>query len=90
MDKSDINISKIPVDGVGGVGLLAAAAIAVYFVPALRAIGVPTLLGGVILGMILLAVRNPKARPWAIMGAALAAVVLVAMIIGIAHQVTPR
>lgn len=86
MDKGDINISRIPVDGVGGVGLLAAAAIAVYFVPALRAVGVPTLLGGVILGMILLAVRNPRARPWAIMGATLAAVVLVGVIILIARR----
>ena len=84
--KDPINISHIPVDGVGGVGLLAAAAIAVYFVPALRAAGIPTLLGGVIVGMILLAVRNPRARPWAIVGATLAAAALVAVIFVIAHH----
>ena len=86
MDKGDIDISKIPVDGVGGVGLLAAAAIAVYFVPALRAVGVPTLLGGVVVGMTLLAIRNRRARPWAIMGAALAAVAFVGAIIVIGRR----
>ena len=77
MAKGDIDSSRIPVDGIGGLGLIAAAGIAVYFVPALRSVGVPTVLGGVILGLTLVAVRNRKARTWAVVGALVATVAFV-------------
>jgi len=74
MAKGDIDSSRIPVDGVGGFGLLAMAAITVSRVPPLRAIGVPTLLGGVVVGLTLVAVRNRRVRGRAVVGAVLAAV----------------
>jgi uncharacterized membrane protein YozB (DUF420 family) len=74
MAKGDIDTSRIPVDGVGGFGLLAMAAITVYVVPPLRAIGVPTLLGGIVIGLTLVAVRNRRVRHRAVVGAVLAAV----------------
>ncbi len=77
MARGDIDSSRIPVDGIGGLGLIAAAGIAVYFVPALRSVGVPTVLGGVILGLTLVAVRNRKARTWAVVGALVATVAFV-------------
>ena len=87
--KDPINISHIPVAGIGGLGLIAVAGLTVYVLPQLRLVGVPTLLGGVIVGMTLVAVRNPRARSWAIMGALLAAAALVAVIFVIAQQ-APR
>ena len=77
MAKGDIDSSRIPVDGIGGLGLLAAAGIAVYFVQPLRSVGVPTVLGGVILGLVLVAVRNRRVRTWAVVGALLATVAFV-------------
>jgi hypothetical protein len=77
MAKGDIDSSKIPVDGVGGLGLLAMAAITMYVVPPLRAVGVPTVLGGVIVGLTLVAIRNRRVRTWAIVGALLATVAFV-------------
>jgi hypothetical protein len=84
--KDPINISHIPVAGVGGLRLIAVAGLTVYVLPQLRPVGIPTLLGGVIVGMTLVAVRNPRARPWAIMGATLAAVMLVGLIIVIGRR----
>ena len=60
--RSDIDISRIPASGVGGLGLLAMAGITVYFVPQLRAVGVPTVLGGVVIGLTLVAIRNRRVR----------------------------
>ena len=77
MAKGDINISRIAVDGVGGLGLLAMAAIVIYLVPPLRAGGVPTVLGGVVGGLTLIAIRNPRMRTVAVVGALLAASALV-------------
>jgi hypothetical protein len=74
MAKGDIDSSRIPVDGVGGFGLLAMAAITVYVVPPLRAVGLPTLFGGLVVGLTLVAVRNRSVRGRAITGAVLAAV----------------
>ncbi len=84
--KDPINISHIPVAGVGGLGLIAVAGLTVYVLPPLRLVGVPTLLGGVIVGMTLLAVRNPRLRPWAVMGATLAAAAFVGVLIVIGRQ----
>jgi len=84
--KDPINISHIPVAGIGGLGLIAIAGLTVYVLPQLRLVGVPTLLGGVVVGMTLVAVRNPRARSWAIVSALLAAAALVGVIIAIRHQ----
>ena len=73
MAKADIDSSKIPVDGIGGLGLLAMAGITVYLVPPLRAVGVPTVLGGVVVGLTLVAIRNRRVRTLAVIGALLAA-----------------
>jgi hypothetical protein len=83
--KDEINISHIPVAGVGGLGLIAIAGLTVYFLPPLRLAGVPTLLGGLVVGLTLVAARNRGARPWAIVGAALATAALVAVLVVIAH-----
>jgi len=72
MAKGDIDSSRIPVDGVGGLGLLAMAAVTVYVVPPLRVVGIPTVLGGVIVGFTLVAIRNRAVRTVAVIGALLA------------------
>jgi len=88
MAKGDIDSSRIPVDGVGGFGLLAMAAITVYLVPPLRVIGLPTLLGGVVVGLILVAVRNRRVRGRAVAGAVLAAVAFaLAVLVAFAQDV---
>lgn len=84
--KDEINISHIPVAGIGGLGLIAIAGLTVYVLPPLRLAGVPTLLGGLVVGLTLVAARNRQARPWAVIGAAIAAVALLAVIIVIARQ----
>lgn len=80
MAKSDIDISRIPASGIGGLGLLAMAGITVYFVPQLRAIGVPTALGGVVIGLTLVAIRNRRVRTLAALGAVVAAAAFVAAV----------
>ncbi|HUL73797.1 MAG TPA: hypothetical protein VLT86_11885 [Vicinamibacterales bacterium] len=81
--KGDIDSSHIPVDGVGGFGLLAVAAFVVYVVPPLRALGIPTVLGGATFGLALVAVRNRKTRGWAIPGAVAAGVVCVLRVLAL-------
>ena len=78
--RNDIDISRIPVSGVGGLGLLAMAGITVYFVPQLRAVGVPTVLGGVVIGLTLVAIRNRRVRMLAAIGAVVAAAAFVAAV----------
>ena len=77
MAQGDIDSSRIPVSGVGGFGLLAAAAITVYFVPPLRAVGIPTVLGGIVVGLTLVAIRNHRVRTMAVIGALVAAAAFV-------------
>jgi hypothetical protein len=79
--RSEIDISRIPASGVGGLGLLAMAGITVYFVPQLRAVGVPTVLGGVVIGLTLVAIRNRRVRTLAAIGAVVAAVAFVAAVL---------
>jgi hypothetical protein len=53
-----INISGIPVAGVGGLGLVAVAALVAYFLPALRpAVGLGAA-GGILLGIAIVAFRR--------------------------------
>jgi hypothetical protein len=65
-NRGDINISRVPVEGVGGLGLLAMAGIVTYFVEPLRWLGVATLVGGTIVGLVLLATRHRELRRLAI------------------------
>ena len=75
-NRGDINISRVPVEGVGGLGLLAMAGIATYFVEPLRWLGVATLVGGTIVGLVLLAARHRELRRLAIVLMAVLSVVL--------------
>jgi len=84
--KDEINISHIPVDGVGGLGMLATAGFMIWALPPLQLAGVPALLGGTVIGLGLVAARNRRARPWAIMGAVLAALALVLVVLAIARS----
>ncbi len=52
-----INMSGIPVAGVGGLGLLAGAALIAYFLPALRPAVVLGAVGGILLGIAIVAFR---------------------------------
>jgi hypothetical protein len=53
-----INISGIPVAGVGGLGLVAVAALVAYFLPALRPAVVVGAAGGVLLAIAIVAFRR--------------------------------
>jgi hypothetical protein len=65
---SDINISKIPVDGIGGLGLVAGAAVIAIAVPALRWLAIAGLVGGAAIGLFLIGSRNRRARRGAEIG----------------------
>jgi len=56
--RGEFNISKIPVEGVGGLGLLVMAAVVVWALPALRVAGVAALIGGAATGAMLIAGRR--------------------------------
>ena len=58
----DINISRIPATGIGGLGLVAMAGGIAWFVPELRWLAFIALVGGVGLGLTLIGVRNRRAR----------------------------
>src|SRR5579862_196261 len=57
-DRSNINVSRIPVAGVGGLGLMAVAAIMAYVLPEARAFAITGLVGGLIAGCALIAYRR--------------------------------
>jgi len=59
---SDINISRIPVEGIGGLGMVAAAAVLAITLPPLRWVAVGALVGGVAVGLTLIGARNRSAR----------------------------
>ena len=64
----DINISKIPVSGWGGLGLVAMAVVLSFGQPQLRWVTVVTLIGGAAIGLTLIAARNRRARHGAAIG----------------------
>jgi hypothetical protein len=64
----EINISKIPVEGIGGLGLVTAALFVAIAVPALRWLSVAALIGGTAIGLFLIGARNRRARRSAKMG----------------------
>ncbi len=78
--KGEIDISNIPVNGAGALGLVAMAGLVVYFLPPLRSAGIPALLGGTVIGLTLVAMRNRQSRPWAITGAVAAAAALIVLV----------
>ena len=80
VERNDINISRIPVNGTGALGLVALAGVVTYVLPPLRAIGIPVIMGGIALGLTLVAVRNRQVRRWSLIGAAAAAVVCVVLV----------
>jgi hypothetical protein len=61
-EESDINIARIPVSGIGGLGMVAAAAGVAIALPALRWIAVASLVGGIAVGLTLIGARNRRAR----------------------------
>ena len=76
---SDINISKIPVDGIGGLGLVAGAAIIAIAVPALRWLAIAGLVGGAAIGLFLIGSRDRRTRRGAEIGVL---ILLIAVAIG--------
>lgn len=76
---SDINISKIPVDGIGGLGLVAGAAVIAIAVPALRWLAIAGLVGGVAIALFLIGSRDRRARRGAEIGGL---ILLIAIAIG--------
>ena len=67
----DINISRIPVDGIGGLGLVVMAGIVAFFMPALRWAAILALVGGTAIGLLLIGARNRRARRGAAIGGAI-------------------
>jgi len=60
--EGDINIARIPVSGIGGLGLVAAAMVVAIALPALRWLAIASLVGGIALGLTLIGARNRQAR----------------------------
>ena len=60
--EGDINIARIPVSGIGGLGMVAAAAVVAIALPALRWVAVASLVGGIAIGLTLIGARNRGAR----------------------------
>ena len=61
-DDGDINIARIPVSGIGGLGLVAAAAGVAFAMPALRWLAIASLVGGIAIGLLLIGTRHRRAR----------------------------
>jgi hypothetical protein len=77
----DINISRIPVDGIGGLGLVVMAGVVVFSLPALRWVGFVAGVGGVATGLTLLISRHHRVRRAAIVLMALLALGLVGAVV---------
>ena len=61
-EEGDINIARIPVSGIGGLGMVAAAAMLAITLPPLRWVAVASLVGGIAVGLTLIGARNRGAR----------------------------
>ena len=61
-EEGDINIARIPVSGIGGLGMVVAAAVVAIALPALRWVAVAALVGGMAVGLTLIGARNRRAR----------------------------
>lgn len=78
----EINISRIPVEGIGGLGLVAMAGVVAWGLPQLRWMSIGALVGGAAIGLTLIAYRDRRARRGAAIGGIiLALVVAVALFI---------
>jgi hypothetical protein len=72
----EINISRVPASGIGGLGLVAMAGGIAWFIPELRWLAFIALAGGVAVGLTLIGVRNRRVRnAVALAGVALAVAV---------------
>lgn len=60
--EGDINIARIPVSGIGGLGMVAAAVMVAIALPALRWLAIAALVGGIAVGLTLIGARNRRAR----------------------------
>jgi hypothetical protein len=80
--KGDIDSSRIPVEGAAGLGMIVMAAVVVYALAPLRTGTVAALLGGLVIGFSLLAIRHRETRKAAAIGIALAAIALVVVVVG--------
>jgi hypothetical protein len=60
--QGDINISRIPASGIGGLGLVAMAGGIAWFLPELRWLAFIAVVGGAGLGLTLIGARNRRAR----------------------------
>lgn len=58
----EINVSKVPVEGIGGLGLVTAALFVAIAVPTLRWLSIAALIGGTAIGLFLISARNRRAR----------------------------
>lgn len=70
-DSSNIDISRIPVSGVAGLGLVVMAAVVASGLPQLRWLAIGSLVGGAAIGLSLIAARNRRARKGATIGGAI-------------------
>ena len=57
-DRSNINMSRIPVAGVGGLGMMVVAGIMAYVLPEARAFAIAGFVGGLVAGCALIAYRR--------------------------------
>lgn len=57
-----VDISRVPASGIGGLGLVVMAAGIAWFLPELRWLAVIALVGGVAVGLTLIGVRNRRVR----------------------------
>jgi len=61
-ETGEINISRIPVTGIGGLGMVAVAAVVGIAQPGLRWFAIASLTGGVAVGLTLIGARHRRAR----------------------------
>jgi hypothetical protein len=57
---TQINMSRIPVAGIGGLGMVAAAGATAYFLPEARAFTLVGVIGGVLIAFALIVIRSRR------------------------------